>query len=445
VLTEFPKAPKLPRLFPPLVAPTAFAATLVLGWLPLMNHPPTDATNLRLVPSEDPRSDGPRERAAESTPVLTSRLSAIVPSWLLSLVLHAGLFALLAVSLPGLRGGIVGDPDGDLRSVGIWVGHSGDGSDGDGSGTGSAKAAAGETKVPAIKSDPFTPQVPSTAPTPTTVPDVFAPVARPEISPPAVLDPVATNLVPATSVAVPPILGPGLRPERRGLYQPNAQPGAAAGKSGGADAGTGGGLRGSRGSTPFFGIVDVGSRFVYLIDCSGSMYSHNAMGAAKNELLKSLRTLNRLQQFQVVFYNTEQKWLKAPGKVDFRFFSADEKTLRLASEFIGEIDPDGGTQHVTAIQLALRLHPDVIFFLTDGGKPGLSSSDLEELKRTNDRHSRIHCVQFSSADDPDAAAAADFLQKLAAQSDGEYVCRDVSRFDTPSTPLGSNKRSDKEH
>ena len=31
--------------------------------------------------------------------------------------------------------GIVGDPDGDLRSVGIWVGHLGDGTDGDGADT----------------------------------------------------------------------------------------------------------------------------------------------------------------------------------------------------------------------------------------------------------------------------------------------------------------------
>jgi hypothetical protein len=231
-----------------------------------MNHRPTDATNLRLVPSEDPQSDGPRERAAESALALESRLSAIVPSWLLSLVLHAGLFALLAVSLPGLRGGIVGDPDGDLRSVGIWVGHSGDGSDGDGSGTGSAKAAAGETKlVPSVKNDPQTNQVASTAPTPTTIPDVFGSSVRREISPPAVLDPVAPNPVAARLVAVSPVLGPGPGPERRGLYQPNVQPGAASRKSVGPDSGSGG-RRGSQGSTPFFGIVDVGSRFVYLID-----------------------------------------------------------------------------------------------------------------------------------------------------------------------------------
>jgi len=410
-----------------------------------MNHPPSDATNLRLVPSDEPRSVDLRERVADGAPTLKSPLSAIVPSWLLSLVLHAGLFALLAVSLPGLRGGIVGDPDGDLRSVGIWVGHPGDGSDGDGSGTGSAKAAAGQTKlVPSIKSDPFAETVVSTSPPSITIPDLSTPVVRPEAGLPVDLSPRPLNPAVPNPVAASPILGPGPRPERPGLYQPTAEPRSSGGKAGSGDSGSGGGRRSSRGSTPFFGIVDVGSRFVYLIDCSGSMYSHNAMGAAKNELLKSLRTLNRFQQCQIRFYNTDQRWLKAPGKVDFRFFSADEKNLRLASEFIQEIEPDGGTQHVTAIQLALRLHPDVLFFLTDGGKPGLSPSDLVELKRINERHSRIHCVQFSSQDDPDAAAATDFLRKLAAQSDGEYVCRDVSRFDAPSPAHGVARPPGKE-
>jgi hypothetical protein len=405
-----------------------------------MNHPPTDATNLRLVPSDDePRTSDFRDAAVDGGPAMKSGLSAIVPSWLLSLVLHAGLFVLLAVSLPGLRGGIVGDPDGDLRSVGIWVGHSGDGSDGEGAGP--AKAVAAQTTlVPTPKSNPPANRNVSVPPLPSTIPVVSAPLVRPQTS-----WPDGPNPLGAIPVAAPPILGPGQPPQHRGLYQANAEPRSGSGKTDSAGLGVGGGRRGSRGSTPFFGIVDVGSRFVYLIDCSGSMYSHNAMGAAKNELLKSLRTLNRFQQFQIVFYNTDQKWLKAPGKVDFRFFSADEKTLRLASEFVREIEPDGGTQHVNAVQLALRLHPDVIFFLTDGGKPGLSDFDLEELKRLNERHTRIHCVQFSSQDDPDAAAATDFLRKLAAQSDGEYVCRDVSRFDAPSVPHGVARPSGEEH
>jgi len=387
---------------------------------------------LRLVSSDSDL----QPRIAEATPSLKSGVLAIVPSWLLSLVLHAALFVVLAASLPGLRGGIVGDPDGDLRSVGIWVGHSGDGTDGDGAGSGQAKVPSGETKlVPTAK--------PSAAPKPVvsapplaenTLPLLAEPVARSQNSLPA-----APNLVTA-----PPIIGPGERP---GLFRRSDKPPSSNGDASGlgANGKPGNGRRGSRGSTPFFGIVDVGSRFVYVIDCSGSMFSHNAMGAAKSELLKSLRTLNRFQQFQIVFYNTDQKWLKAPGKMDFRLFSADERSLRLASAFVAEIDPDGGTQHLTAVELALRLHPDVIFFLTDGGKPGLSSFDLEALKRLNDRHTRIHCVQFSSQDDPDAAEATDFLKKLAAQSDGQYVCRDVSHFDAPSPSRVSARPSGEVH
>jgi hypothetical protein len=393
-----------------------------------MTHPPTDATTLRLVSSDrDPRRGPPVD---DGVP-LKSGLRSIVPSWGLSLLLHAGLFVVVALSLPGLRGGIVGDPDGDLRSIGIWVGHSGDGTDGDGGGNGQTKAP-GETKL--VTPTPSSPSPPVT-PTPAPIPAVKPPSKG---SVPASL--VRTADTPSTQqpalvtkpASVSPIIGPGDRPDRAGLFQPHAEVPATPGLGRGIGSTGGGGRHGSRGTTPFFGIVDVGSRFVYVIDCSGSMYNHNAMGAAKNELLRSLHTLNRYQQFQIVFYNTDQKWLKAPGKIDFRFFAADEKGLRLAGDFISEIEAGGGTVHLAAVDLALRLHPDVLFFLTDGGKPGLSDFDLDEIKRLNDRHTRIHCVQFSSADDPDAAIATDFLRKLAAQNDGEYVCRDVTRFDAPS-------------
>jgi Ca-activated chloride channel family protein len=398
-----------------------------------MNSPPSDSPNLRLVPSESvqPRAweDSPANREQSFKPGLL----AIVPSWLFSLVLHAGLLVLLAASLPGLRGGIVGDPDGDLRTVGIWVGQSGDGSDAE-KGSGRRKPAAGQTKiVPTTPAKPSVPAIPVTSAPLNTSPSVAPALAHPKDH-----SPVTSNDVPVL-----PILGPGERPERPGMFRRSTQP--PGGKTGSADsAGNGRGRRGSRGSTPFFGIVDMGSRFVYVIDCSGSMFSHNAMGAAKNELVKSLRTLNRAQQFQIVFYSTEQKWLKVPGKVDFRFFSADETSLRRANEFISEIQPDGGTQHLTAVELGLRLRPDVIFFLTDGGKPGLSSSDLEELKRLNERHARIHCVQFRSDDDEDAVVAEEFLRKLAVQNDGQYVCRDVSRLDAPTIPRSAARHSREE-
>jgi Ca-activated chloride channel family protein len=199
----------------------------------------------------------------------------------------------------------------------------------------------------------------------------------------------------------------------------------------GAASGIGGGPRGSYGTAPFFGIWDAGAKFVYVIDCSGSMFSYNAMQAAKNELLSSLGSLKRSQQFQIVFYNLDQRWLKAPGKTDFQYFPASTSNRRLAAQFIAEVQPDGGTLHLPALKLALRLHPDVIYFLTDAGEPAMKPEEMEQIRQANAGLSRIHCVQFGMNDN----AAADFLRKLAADNNGDFAYQNVKRFAEGRFPL----------
>ena len=169
------------------------------------------------------------------------------------------------------------------------------------------------------------------------------------------------------------------------------------------------------------------------------MFSYNAMQAAKNELLSSLASLRRSQQFQIVFYNLDQKWMKAPGKTDFQYFPASESNRRLAGQFIAEVQPDGGTLHLPALELALRLHPDVIFFLTDAGEPAMKPEEMEEIRRLNGGRSRIHCVQFGMHDD----AAADFLRKLAAENNGDFAYQNVKRFAEAGLPLPAARSSTK--
>ncbi len=165
-----------------------------------------------------------------------------------------------------------------------------------------------------------------------------------------------------------------------------------------------------------------------MIDCSGSMFSYNAMQAAKDELLSSLRSLRRSQQFQIVFYNLDQKWLKVPGNTDCQYFAASETNRRLAGQFIAEVQPDGGTQHLPALELALRLEPDVIYFLTDAGEPAMKPQELDQVRQRNQGRSRIHCVQFGMSDESTAPAETNFLRKLAAENNGDYVYRNVKRF-----------------
>jgi len=388
-------------------------------------------------------------------PRLKRRLAAI-PSWMLSLVLHGGLIIVLAATLSTRSGGIVGDPNGDFRRIGIYVGHSGDGSDGTGGGK-SGPPAGPKSASPDVK------QVTAPLPTPPATAQVSEP-AKPESpakepvpQPKSIASAPATALAPTLTAAVPesaPIIGPGPSetlpvaeakvpsPPSQPATSGKASPEGAARKSGRWDgivdetrgsggSGTGGGPRGSYGTAPFFGIWDAGAKFVYVIDCSGSMFSYRAIEAAKNELLSSLGSLKRSQQFQIVFYNLDQRWLKAPGKTDFQYFPASTANRRLAAQFIAEVQPDGGTLHLPALKLALRLHPDVIYFLTDAGEPAMKPEEMEQIKQANAGLSRIHCIQFGMNDN----AAADFLRKLAADNNGDFAYQNVKRFAEGRFPL----------
>ncbi len=76
------------------------------------------------------------------------------------------------------------------------------------------------------------------------------------------------------------------------------------GGGGGSGGGSGGGVgRGIGPGTAFFGAREHAGSFAYVIDCSGSMATRNALDVAKRELLASLDQLPPDAQFAIVFYN----------------------------------------------------------------------------------------------------------------------------------------------
>jgi hypothetical protein len=365
---------------------------------------------------------------------------AAIPSWMLSLILHGGLVVVLATVLASRSGGIVGDPNGDFRRIGIYVGHSGGNGKGDGVGdeTTSGVEQAAPTPKPA---DPPPPPPAAPAPTPSKMAETTPP--KPNATETVAAKP--QPIIGPTTVAdaqIPPSHPPRKEPASESRDPSSRSTATSRGKwdgtvfetrGGGSGRGNG---HGSYGNAPFFGIWDAGARFIYVIDCSGSMYSYNAMQAAKNELLSSLSNLRRSQQFQIVFYNLDQRWMKAPGKTDFQYFPASESNRRLAAQFVAEVQPDGGTQHLPALAMALRLHPDVLFFLTDAGEPAMKPEEMEQIQTLNGGRTRIHCVQFGMNDN----AAADFLRRLAAQNNGDFAYQNIKRF-ADSDPFVSKRRA----
>ena len=179
--------------------------------------------------------------------------------------------------------------------------------------------------------------------------------------------------------------------------------------------------------TGLFGIRDRGRRLLYVIDRSDSMLADGAMRAAKAELLRSLDRLQPDQQFQVLFYSIDSQPLDpGPGRDRlgglFRGTVADRD--RVARQ-LDRIVPDGGTRHRPAVEAALRYAPDVIFFLTDGDRPGLTLVELDDIAARNAGRCRIHCIQFGRGG---AGPQRTFLHRLADQNGGRYVYKDTTRL-----------------
>ncbi|WP_149752954.1 hypothetical protein [Rubripirellula obstinata] len=183
-------------------------------------------------------------------------------------------------------------------------------------------------------------------------------------------------------------------------------------------------------TTMVFGVSGSGSRFVYVFDRSDSMngYGGRPLRAAKRELIRSLESLTDRQQFQLIFYNDKPTPFRMSG-IPLQMMAGEDNNKIAASRYVGSIMAYGATEHESALKMALRLGPDVIFFLTDARIPRLSSTQLREIqRRAGQGGTTIHAIEFGS--DP-AAPSESFLRDLAAMNQGQYRYLDVSTLGQP--------------
>jgi hypothetical protein len=180
---------------------------------------------------------------------------------------------------------------------------------------------------------------------------------------------------------------------------------------------------GGKARTSLFGLVGEGYKFVYVFDRSGSMGGdgRKALGAVKAELKESLKNLDTVHQFQIIFYNEKPAIFNPSGTAGRLAFGTDANKER-AIRFIDNMAAGGGTDHEQALRLAIRLQPDVIFFLTDGDEPGLSSSQLEKVQNLA-AGIVINTIEFGDGPKPKQPS---FLVRLARQNGGGYTYGDLS-------------------
>jgi hypothetical protein len=187
--------------------------------------------------------------------------------------------------------------------------------------------------------------------------------------------------------------------------------------------GSGDAGNGRESGTTFFDVPGRGSRFVYVIDRSSSMEQKRRFSAARAELLASLRELPATALVEVIFYNETAVWLSAGERPTLTRNSPIQQ--RKFAQFAASIQPDGGTNHMQALQLALRAGPEAIFLLTDADEPKLHAGDLDRIVRANRRRTTIHAIELGVGallDDDN------FLMRLARQNHGTYRYWDIEQI-----------------
>ncbi len=143
--------------------------------------------------------------------------------------------------------------------------------------------------------------------------------------------------------------------------QPATTPDATATPLAGATGDAAGRGGGHEGLASFFGQPGHGSRFVFILDKSGSMQG-GAFADARFELIRSLRSLRPHESFYVIFYDSDAEPMPAPGLVP-----ATAKNIERYVDWVRTVSTGGGTDPTEALTTALtRLRPDTIWLLSDG-------------------------------------------------------------------------------
>ena len=179
--------------------------------------------------------------------------------------------------------------------------------------------------------------------------------------------------------------------------------------------------KGTPAELTFFGTAATGRSFVFVIDRSESMGAARlgAIVAAANELKASIAELTEEQFFQVVAYN-ESATIHAQREL----MPASLENKQTLIAFTGKLSTFGGTQHNHGLQAALRLRPEVIYLLTDGGDPIPDPLQMRTIRDLAASGTQIHCLHFGRGD---PGAGEGFLRQIAAENGGIYRYINMNR------------------
>lgn len=171
-------------------------------------------------------------------------------------------------------------------------------------------------------------------------------------------------------------------------------------------------LGGGGAGTSFFGIESRGSRFVYIVDVSGSMAESDRISTLRSNLIESMNTLPEQASFLIIAYSDNAFVMDN----EYRWNRADNETkFKVRTWIINHVAPSGGTEPSSAFEQAFKLkpRPDVIYFMTDGQQTDLLPGFIRAMN-TRGRRTKINTIVFGDRQGEEV------MRRIASESGGQY-------------------------
>ena len=135
-----------------------------------------------------------------------------------------------------------------------------------------------------------------------------------------------------------------------------------------------------------------GNRYVFVIDCSGSMKRDDRLSMAKRELIIAIASMEPDKEFFVYYYNHDS--IPMPGGIK----KATKENLRIVAPWIKGQSATGNTNPRAALRDAFeKMEPDTVWLLTDGiftQLPGMTSVEAFIRELNADGKVRVNTIGF---------------------------------------------------
>ena len=136
----------------------------------------------------------------------------------------------------------------------------------------------------------------------------------------------------------------------------------------------------------FFGVKATGNTFIYIVDSSPSMRRDGAFDAARNEIIRSLKSMKPKQRYFVSFFGKEiDPMVLETGTVEKYPIYAKPENLTKTIDWLSlvRIQKEGLPPN-NALAEAIDMQPDGIFLLFDGDTKVDVAKFLRRVNRTDD-------------------------------------------------------------